>query len=142
VGDAPESLSGKLFGKYRGLVVDSRDPSNRGRLKVKTPAVLGDQELWAMPCVPYAGDGVGFVFHPEVGTGVWVEFEAGEPSAPIWSGFYWAEGQVPANPVVASVNFIRTPTMAVVFDDDAPAFRVAVDGGATLTVGDDAPRIV
>lgn len=139
MGEALEPLAGTFFGKYRGWVVDSRDPMNRGRLRVKTPAVLGDKEVWAMPCVPYAGEGVGFVFRAQVGTGVWVEFEAGDPSAPIWSGFYWADGQLPANPLAASANFIRTPTMSVVFDDDAPAFRVAVDGGVTLTVGDDAP---
>ena len=41
-----------------------RDPTSRGRLKVKVPAVLGDVEVWAMPCVPYAGDGVGFYVCP------------------------------------------------------------------------------
>ena len=65
MGDALGPLSGKYFGKYRGLVVDSGDPLNRGRLRVRTPAVPGDQEVWAMPCVPYAGDGVGFVFRPQ-----------------------------------------------------------------------------
>jgi hypothetical protein len=141
VGDAGEPLSNKYFGKYRGWVVDSGDPMNRGRLRVTTPTVLGDQEVWAMPCVPYAGEGVGFVFRPRVGTGVWVEFEAGDPSAPIWSGFYWADGQLPDNPSAATANFIRTPAMSVVFDDDVPAFRVAVDGGVTLTLSGGEPSV-
>jgi hypothetical protein len=28
---------------------------------------------------------------------VWVEFEAGDPSYPIWVGCFWADGQVPKN---------------------------------------------
>ena len=34
---------------------------------------------------------------PEKGTGVWVEFEAGDPSYPIWVGCFWADGQAPKN---------------------------------------------
>ena len=48
-------VRGHFFGKYRGTVTDNADQSNRGRLKVRVPAVLGSVESWAMPCVPYAG---------------------------------------------------------------------------------------
>ena len=48
-----------------------------------------------MPCVPYAGPNVGFAFLPEVGSGVWIEFEGGDVSYPIWVGGYWREGEVP-----------------------------------------------
>ena len=44
-----------------------------------------------MPCVPYAGDAGRLYMLPEPGTGVWVEFEAGDPSYPIWSGCFWAD---------------------------------------------------
>ena len=52
------------------------------------PAVFGgDKETaWALPSVPYAGNGVGFVFIPPIGTNVWIEFENGDPDTPIWSG--------------------------------------------------------
>src|SRR5437763_17049447 len=55
------ALDGQFFGKYRGLVVDNTDPTHRGRLQVKVPAVMGEETLWAEPCAPYAGDGVGFL---------------------------------------------------------------------------------
>src|SRR2546421_362003 len=74
------ALDGQFFGKYRGLVVDNIDPTHRGRLQVKVPAVMGEETLWAEPCAPYAGDGVGFFALPPANAGVWVEFEAGEPS--------------------------------------------------------------
>ena len=90
-----EWMRSHYFGKYRGVVTDSADPNLRGRIKVRVPAVLGDAEVWALPCVPYAGDKVGFFFLPEPGTAVWVEFEGGDPSYPIWTGCFWADGQVP-----------------------------------------------
>ncbi len=86
------------FGKHRGVVAQggTADPTHRGRLKVRVPAVLGDLEVWAMPCVPYAGDKVGFYCLPEEGAGLWVEFEGGDPSYPIWTGCFWADDELPA----------------------------------------------
>ena len=40
---------------------------------------------------------MGFHAIPEPGAGVWIEFEAGDPSYPIWVGCYWADNQVPQN---------------------------------------------
>jgi Type VI secretion system/phage-baseplate injector OB domain len=92
-----ELMEGRFFGKYRGLVTDNQDPTGRGQLKVIVPAVMGDEEIWAMPCVPYAGNNMGLYAVPEPETGVWVEFEAGDPLYPIWVGCFWADGQAPKN---------------------------------------------
>lgn len=86
---------GRLFGKYRGLVTDNVDPLKIGRLKVNVPAVPGMAENWALPCAPYAGDQVGFYTMPPIGAKVWVEFEGGDPSHPIWSGCFWQAPEVP-----------------------------------------------
>ena len=59
-----QALSQRFFGKYRGEVTDTNDSTNRARLKVKCPAVLGEQEVWAMPAVPYSGDGIGLFALP------------------------------------------------------------------------------
>jgi hypothetical protein len=45
--------------------------------------------------VPYAGTGAGFFAIPPIGAGVWIEFEAGDVSRPIWTGAWWATGEVP-----------------------------------------------
>ena len=69
----------RYFGKYRGIVTDNDDNTKRGRVKVKVPSVYGeDLEVWAMPCLPYAGNNVGVFMIPEPNAGVWVEFEAGD----------------------------------------------------------------
>lgn len=109
-------IKGHYFGKYRGTVTDNGDPTDRGRLKVKVPAVLGTVESWAMPCVPYAGDSVGFYSLPAVGTGVWVEFEAGDPSYPIWAGCFWADNELP-DKGGAAVKIWKTDKVTMRLDD-------------------------
>jgi hypothetical protein len=42
-----------------------------------------------MPCVPMAGPNAGVFAVPPVGAGVWIEFEGGDPTLPIWAGGYW-----------------------------------------------------
>lgn len=50
----------QFFGKYRGKVENNLDPLQQGRVQVSVPAVLGEgRASWAMPCVPFAGNGVG-----------------------------------------------------------------------------------
>ena len=80
----------KFFGKYRGMVIGGLDPEGRGRILVQVPDVLGmGISTWAMPCVPFAGLQMGMYVVPPPNTGVWVEFEKGDPDYPIWSGCWW-----------------------------------------------------
>jgi uncharacterized protein involved in type VI secretion and phage assembly len=102
--DVLDRLRNRFFGKYRGAVTDIDAATLR--IKAKVPAVLADQTTgWCMPCVPYAGDKVGMAFLPEVGAGVWIEFEAGDVSYPIWVGCYWRDGEIPdeATPSVKAI---------------------------------------
>jgi Type VI secretion system/phage-baseplate injector OB domain len=79
----------KLLGKYRGTVVNNVDPKRQGRLLVEATDALGlFPSNWAMPCVPIGGLQFGAYFIPPPGAGVWLEFEQGDPSKPVWTGFY------------------------------------------------------
>ena len=49
-------MSIKLFGKYRGQVIDNLDPEQIGRLLVSVPDAFSDSTRWAMPCVSFAGN--------------------------------------------------------------------------------------
>ena len=88
----------KYFGKYRGTVINNVDPMQIGRLQVQVPDVTGlIPSSWAMPCFPSSGKQMGFWSVPQIGTGVWVEFEQGDPDYPIWSGcWYGSAADVPA----------------------------------------------
>lgn len=108
----------KFFGKYRGKVEDNFDPMQLGRVRVKVPAVLGEGTMsWAMPCVPYAGSGVGFFAIPPNGANIWVEFEGGDPDYPIWTGCFWGLGEVPASPALAEMKVLKTSTGSITIND-------------------------
>jgi len=93
-----EYIDEKRYGKYRGIVSDNKDPQKRGRLKLRIPSVLADQDTdWALPCLPYGGAAQqGMFLVPEVEAQVWVEFEEGDIHRPIWVGTFWQqESDVP-----------------------------------------------
>jgi uncharacterized protein involved in type VI secretion and phage assembly len=89
---------GTFHGKYRGTVINNVDPLRKGRLLVQVSDVLGDvPSSWALPCLPLAGPQLGHFVLPIPGTGVWVEFEQGNPDFPIWVGcWYGSSAEVPA----------------------------------------------
>jgi uncharacterized protein involved in type VI secretion and phage assembly len=124
------------FGKYRGTVSENADPTSRGRIKVKVPALLGDLEVWAMACVPYAGKGVGFYSIPEPGTGVWIEFEGGDLSYPVWTGCWWADAEVPdkAGP---PVKIWKTESLTVRLDDGEKQALVKNTSGCSIKLAAD-----
>lgn len=147
LGDVVESMEGRFFGKYRGTVHNNVDPTRRGRLQVVVPAVMGTEAVWALPCAPYAGDGVGFFALPEVGTGVWVEFEAGDPSYPIWVGCFWGDGEIAARDAVPAVKFWKTGKVTIRIDDTVGEIVIENSAGSTwkltpLEISEKSKRIV
>lgn len=85
------------YGKFRGVVVNTLDPQQRGRIMAIVPGV-GDAPLsWATPCLPGAGLRTGLFVLPPVGASVWIEFEQGDVDYPIWTGGFWeSAAEVPA----------------------------------------------
>ncbi|MCP1375224.1 phage baseplate assembly protein V [Dyella lutea] len=100
----------RYYGKYRGTVLQNVDPEQLGRIQATVPDVSGLlPSSWAMPCVPFAGRQSGVYVVPQIGAGVWIEFEQGDPDYPIWTGGFWGiAAEVPAlalagNPASPSV---------------------------------------
>lgn len=126
-----ERVGSSYFGKYRGIVTDVDDPENQCRIRATVPAVLGEHECgWALPSAPFAGDKHGMVMLPEVGSGVWIEFEAGRLDVPIWSGAWWAAGERP-KPQGAGVRVIVSEKgHTVILDDEADEVKL-VHGSST-----------
>ena len=91
--DLVDHNDSKLWGKYRGVVVNNEDPKKIGRLRLKLVNLFGSEFVtgWALPCLPYGGEvNQGMLFIPENGTQVWVEFEEGDIDYPVWVGCYWS----------------------------------------------------
>jgi uncharacterized protein involved in type VI secretion and phage assembly len=130
--DVLERLRNRFFGKYRGVVVDV-DASTM-RVKASVPAVLGQQPSgWARPSVPFAGPSMGFAFLPQVGTGVWIEFEGGDVSYPIWVGCYWHDGEQPSD-ATDSVLAIVTKAGQKILLDTSGTITVTDQNGNTVTL--------
>jgi len=128
-----ERVGSTYYGKYRGIVTNVDDPDNQCRIRATVPAVLGEHRCgWAMPAVPFAGDGHGVVMLPKVGSGVWIEFEAGRLDNPIWSGAWWGCGQRP-DPQGPKVRVIVSENgHKVILDDKSDEVRIVHGSGPVM----------
>jgi hypothetical protein len=144
----------KYFGKYRGTVVNNVDPMQIGRIQAIVPDVSSVLPTsWAMPCVPVAGLQMGEFTVPPIGSGVWMEFEQGNPDFPIWTGCFWGmAGEVPSAarlvpPGVAGITFQTTlqnsiqvsdlpgPSGGIVLKSTTGAFVIVNDTGIYIQNG-------
>lgn len=144
----------KYYGKYRAFVVDNADPDKLGRLKVQVPSVLGDTSTdWALPVLPFSGAvDIGSLMLPEVGAAVWIEFEEGVVSQPLWVGAFWIPPSQPSSggspklgdPDVRGIHTTAGHVMTFTdtsgsesFDLEHPASaKVGIDSNGTITLTD------
>jgi uncharacterized protein involved in type VI secretion and phage assembly len=134
----------RFYGKYRATVLNNLDPQLQGRIQVQ----LGDRygmfpSTWAFPSFSFAGRGNAVVALPQIGSNVWVEFEAGDPDYPIWTGGFWPDpaGFPPlalagATPLSPNIHLQTTLGTSVTLSDN-PAQQVFVKTvtGATIIIG-------
>lgn len=127
-----DRLKNRYFGKYRGTVIDVNAATMC--VKASVPDVLFDGATgWCQPCVPYAGPQVGVFMLPDVGANIWVEFEAGDVSHPIWTGGYWNTSDIPAS-TNADVKSIITTAGTIAFDNNAGSITITGQQGQTITM--------
>jgi uncharacterized protein involved in type VI secretion and phage assembly len=136
----------RYFGKYRGMVINNIDPMQMGRLMVQVPDISGlIPSTWAMPCFPVTGKQMGVWVLPQIGAGVWVEFEQGDPDYPIWVGcFPGSAADVPAlalvgNPLSPSI-VLQTGLQNTLMISDMPGpaggLLLKTTTGAMISIND------
>ncbi len=137
----------KYYGKYRGTVFNNIDPEQRGRIQAIVPDVSGLKPTsWAMACMPIAGKQSGVYVVPQIGSGVWIEFEQGDPDYPIWTGCFWGiVAEVPTlalagNPASPSIVLQTALQNAIVISDlPGPTGGImlkSTTGAASIIVND------
>ena len=100
---------------------------------------------WAMPCFPFAGIQNGFFAVPAIGSGVWVEYEQGDPDYPIWTGCFF--GTVAETPALALATppglqsvVIQTVGQNTLMISDTPGptggILLKTTAGALLSISD------
>jgi len=131
----------KYYGKYRGMVLNNIDPMQIGRLQVQVPDVAGLLPVtWAMPCAPVAGIQNGVVAFPMIGSGVWIEFEHGDPDYPVWTGCWWGSAtEIPTQWLAPPYKkvMLMTPSGHSITVDDTPGV-----GGITLQTAEGAKVVL
>lgn len=138
------SAGPRYYGKYRATVINNVDPQLQGRIQV----LLADHyglfpSTWAMPAFTFAGMGTGIVALPQVASSVWIEFEAGDPDYPVWTGAFWPDpmGFPPlalaaATPATPNIH-LQTATGTSITLSDNPAQQVFLKTvtGAAVIIG-------
>jgi uncharacterized protein involved in type VI secretion and phage assembly len=134
-----EHVEHRHYGKYRGIVTRVDDPLSIGRIRARVPQLTADTELgWALPCLPFGGmPGEGLFTIPSEGAGVWVEFEGGDLSHPVWTGAWWGRGDVPEDATPAQKVFRTSAGHVVVLDDDEETLTITDANGNSVTMDSD-----
>jgi uncharacterized protein involved in type VI secretion and phage assembly len=138
-----QRVESRYYGKYRGHVTDNNDSGNMGRIKATVPRVLGVEETgWALPALIYGGASEqGFFAVPDVGAGVWIEFEGGDLSYPIWTGTWYTNDAIPES-AQAGKKVLKTKAgHKLVFDDDAGTVEIADGNGNTVSMDSNTMKI-
>ncbi|MBN1370625.1 MAG: VgrG-related protein [Anaerolineaceae bacterium] len=93
----PQEREQRWFGVVIGVVTNTDDPEDMGRVKVKFPWLSEDVESnWCRVLGIGAGNKAGFYVMPEVGDEVVVSFEHGSISFPVVLGGLWnGNNQIP-----------------------------------------------
>ena len=138
-----ERVEGRYYGKYRGQVTDNDDPDNLGRIKAKVPRLLGDEETgWALPAFIYGGASEQGLFAvPDTGAGVWIEFEGGDLSYPIWSGTWYTSGAIPESAQPGKKVLKTKSGHKIVLDDDGGSLEITDSNGNTVTMDSSTVKI-
>lgn len=141
---------GRYYSSYVGIVSSNEDPEQLSRLQLVIPIITGGKvlEIWAFPRNVYAGKNYGMQILPQRGDIVRVEFESGDPKAPIWSFSHFARYEKPDEEELKDVKsfwFITPGGHRVVINDtknyihieDSQENKVTIDEvGITLQVKD------
>ena len=136
-----ERVEGHYYGKYRGIVTDNSDPDDLGRVKAKVPRLLNDEETgWALPAFIYGGiSEQGFFAVPDINAGVWIEFEGGDLSYPIWTGTWYSSGTIPesAKPAQKVLKITDSNGNSITMDSSV----ITIKAGNATKIVIDAPQI-
>lgn len=134
VNEGLESLR-RYYSVYRGIVVDNDDQEKEcNRIKVCVPEVMGGVSAWAYPRGQHGSQHDGFKFlPPKIGDIVFVTFEFGDPTKPLWEFHGWGIQQIP--PVLMGPNRMGLVTPEgnqIVIEDDNGNLNIKFNGQITV----------
>lgn len=135
-----------ITGLLTGIVLQvHEDPENLNRVKVKIPLMQNEQEgVWARLGTPYASNGAGGLFYPEVNDEVVLGFFNGDPSSPVILGsLYSSKNQVPKklDQENNTKQLLTREKLSVLFDEKDKIITVMTPGERKITLDDKGKKI-
>lgn len=126
------------YGQYLGVVYNNTDVENLGKIQVYVPNLIREDPLpiWAKPKGLMRGDNYGIHWIPKNGSFVWVTFEFGNLSRPVWSfGPSQGNTSLPFNgdKVIALTT---QGGIRVILDDESDTIKIFTNGGVNITISD------
>ncbi|MEM7296357.1 MAG: phage baseplate assembly protein V, partial [Pseudomonadota bacterium] len=136
-------IHGLQIGKVEKL---SEDPDKKLRIKVRLPMVgVGGTSVWARYSTPYASNGAGIQFMPEIDDEVVVAFLNADPHAPVVLGSVHSGKLTQPEAVGDENNYLKTiktlGALQLQFDDEKKIVTLKTPGGHKLTMDDDAGEV-
>jgi hypothetical protein len=118
-----DTVESRFSGKYRGIVNEivtdtGNERENMGFITVQIPEIYYECSIpLVKPCVSFAGEKCGFFAFPKKGDHIWIEFEGGDQSRPIWSGFWWKKGDIPDFVNLDTVGLVSRTGHRIILND-------------------------
>ena len=133
---------GRYYSVYRGIVYDNEDPEFMGRLRVTVPQIFGTYtpKKWATAAGAIAGKKGGIFWVPSVGDPIYVMFENGDSSRPLWLYGWWLDGSTPEDAKRKKPdNYVfQTPSgHRIEMDDKNNYIRVENNKGLNIEISAD-----
>ncbi len=117
----------------------SGDPAGASRVLVTLPLVENGAALWARLATVYASESAGFVFNPEVGDEVIVDFLDGDARTPVVLGSVYGPARPPAVPADAGNStkaIITRSKLEVRFDEKDRVITIRTPGRQVIALND------
>jgi len=123
----------RFYGVYRGVVTNNIDPSGENKLSIMVPQVIGNQTFDNVPaCIPPTSTFI----QPQIGSQIWVMFEAGDSEYPVWLG-------TSTQPTGISIGYYgsflsnttqtsTTGATAITFDTTVASSNVTLSSGSRI----------
>lgn len=116
------------------------DPESQNRIKVSVPVLQAETEgVWARLTSPYASNGVGMVWLPEIGDEVVLGYFNSDPSNPVILGsLYSSKLKIPVTPEAKNntKTIVTRSKLTVEFDEDKKVVTVSTPGGNNVVLSD------
>jgi uncharacterized protein involved in type VI secretion and phage assembly len=123
--------TGKIYGVVIGIVTKNKDEDNLGRVKVRFPWLVNDDEsYWARVATLMAGPGRGSFFLPEVDDEVLVAFDHGDTRFPYVIGALWNGVDKPPYNNADGANNLRAiksrSNHQIILDDTSRSAKIQI----------------